>query len=81
MEGRGLVARAGEGGSRSSHRNRTGLTAEGRRTAERAIQVHGGNIRRCFLDPLTQEQATALRAWSEQTIGQFEPGWIAARPA
>jgi hypothetical protein len=35
--------------------------------------VHAENIRRWFLDPLTQEQATAIRAWSEQTVGRFEP--------
>jgi hypothetical protein len=38
-----------------------------------AIRVHAENIRRWFLDPLTQEQATAIRAWSEQTVGRFEP--------
>ncbi len=71
MESRGLVERVG--GEAGGHRTRTGLTAEGLRAAQSAIRVHVGNIRRCFLDPLTPEQATAIRAWSEQTASRIEP--------
>jgi DNA-binding MarR family transcriptional regulator len=72
MENRGLVERTGS--EAGGHRTGTGLTAEGRRAAQSAIRVHGDNIRRCFLDPLTLGQAAAIRAWSEQTIGRIGPG-------
>jgi len=35
--------------------------------------VHGGNIRRHFLDSLTPEQASVIRAWSEQAVDRLEP--------
>jgi DNA-binding MarR family transcriptional regulator len=49
------------------------LTAEGRRAAESAVLVHAENIRRHFLEPLTPEQATVIRAWSEQMLERIEP--------
>jgi DNA-binding MarR family transcriptional regulator len=71
MENRGFVARteSGTGGRRT----RIELTAEGDRAARDAIAGHAGNIRRYFLDTLTPEQATAIRAWSEQLVDRVEP--------
>ncbi|MEU8876339.1 MarR family transcriptional regulator [Streptomyces javensis] len=70
MEKRGFVARTESG----AHGRRTGtrLTAEGRSAVESAITGHAGNIRRHFFDPLTPQQADAIRAWSEQTIERLE---------
>jgi hypothetical protein len=34
--------------------------------------VHGGTIRRHFLDPLTPEQASVIRAWSEQVVDRLQ---------
>jgi DNA-binding MarR family transcriptional regulator len=70
MENRGFVARSGGAGRRSG----VGLTAEGRRTVEGALSRHATTIRRLFLDPLSPEQAAALRAWSEQVIAGTGPG-------
>jgi DNA-binding MarR family transcriptional regulator len=64
-----LVERAGAGGRRTG----IGLTVEGGRVVEDAVRVHSGNIRRLFLDPLTTEQAAAVRAWSEQIAERIEP--------
>jgi DNA-binding MarR family transcriptional regulator len=69
METRGLVTRAETGAS--GRRTGISLTAKGRQAADRAIQVHGANIRRYFLNTLTPEQAAAIRAWSEQTVGRM----------
>jgi phage baseplate assembly protein W len=66
LDARAAPARQGAG-------TRIGLTAQGRRLAQRAILDHGGNVRRYFLDALTPEQATAMRAWSEQSIDHIEP--------
>ncbi|MFC5910595.1 MarR family winged helix-turn-helix transcriptional regulator [Streptacidiphilus monticola] len=71
MEKRGLVKRTQYGAD--GRRAGIGLTSEGRRAAQSAILVHGGNIRRHFLDSLTPEQASAIRAWSEQTADRLEP--------
>ena len=71
MEGRGFVA--GVKGAASGRRTGIGLTGDGRRVVRDAIAGHGGNIRRHFLDPLTPDQAAALRAWSEQTIDHLDP--------
>jgi DNA-binding MarR family transcriptional regulator len=71
MENRGFVART-QGGA-SGRRTGIGLTATGRRIVRSALQAHAGNIRRYFLDSLTPQQATAIRAWSEQTIDRIEP--------
>ena len=70
MENRGFVART-EGGP-SGRRTRIGLTAQGRRLIQDAVRGHAGNIRRYFLDSLTPEQATTIRAWSEQLIDRIE---------
>lgn len=71
MEGRDLVAPIhGEGGAR---RLGVRLTAQGRDTAEKAVETHGGNIRRHFLDALSPGQAQAVRSWSEQTVKRLEP--------
>jgi DNA-binding MarR family transcriptional regulator len=71
MENRGFVRRTQYGAD--GRRAGIGLTAEGRRAAERAVLVHGGNVRRHFLDSLTPEQATVMRAWSQQVIDRIEP--------
>lgn len=71
MEKRGFVKRTRYGAD--GRRAGIGLTAEGRRTVQSAILVHGGNIRRHFLDSLTPEQASAIRAWSEQTVDRLKP--------
>jgi hypothetical protein len=49
------------------------LEWEKSRAAQSAVLVHAGNIRRCFLDSLTPEQAVAIRPWSEQMIDRIEP--------
>jgi DNA-binding MarR family transcriptional regulator len=69
MENRGLVKRTECGAA--GRRTAIGLTAEGRDTVQNAVLEHGGNIRRYFLESLTPEQATVIRAWSEQTIEHF----------
>ncbi|MDX3248961.1 MarR family winged helix-turn-helix transcriptional regulator [Streptomyces sp. ME18-1-4] len=71
MEKRGFVKRTQYGAD--GRRAGIGLTAEGRRAAQSAILVHGGNIRRHFLDSLTPEQASVIRAWSEQAVDRLEP--------
>jgi DNA-binding MarR family transcriptional regulator len=73
MENRGFVKRTQYGAD--GRRAGIGLTAEGRRAAQRAVLVHAGNIRRYFLDSLTPEQATVIRAWSEQVTDRIEPRW------
>ncbi|MGW3097903.1 MarR family winged helix-turn-helix transcriptional regulator [Streptomyces sp. NPDC001102] len=70
MEKRGLVKRTQYGAD--GRRAGVGLTAEGRRAAQGALLVHGGNIRRHFLDSLTPEQASVIRAWSEQAVERLE---------
>lgn len=70
MENRGFVART-EGGA-SGRRTRIGLTANGSRVVRAAILAHGANIRRYFLDSVTPDQATTIRAWSEQVIDRIE---------
>jgi DNA-binding MarR family transcriptional regulator len=70
MEKRGFVTRTRYGAD--GRRAGVGLTAEGRRAAERAVLVHGGTIRRHFLDPLTPEQASVIRAWSEQVVDRLQ---------
>ncbi|GLW69694.1 MarR family transcriptional regulator [Kitasatospora phosalacinea] len=71
MEKRGFVRRTRYG--TDGRRAGIGLTAEGRRAARDAVLVHGGNIRRHFLDPLTPEQASVIRAWSGRTVDRLEP--------
>ncbi|MEW1648137.1 MarR family transcriptional regulator [Streptomyces sp. NPDC091219] len=71
MEKRGFVQRTQYGAD--GRRAGIGLTAEGRRAAQSAILVHGGNIRRHVLDALTPEQASVIRAWSEQAVDRLEP--------
>ena len=71
MERRGFVKRTQYGAD--GRRAGVGLTAEGRRAAQSAILVHGGNIRRHILDSLTPEQASVIRAWSEQAIDRLDP--------
>lgn len=71
MEKRGFVQRTRYGAD--GRRAGIGLTAEGRRAAQSAVLVHGGNIRRHFLDALTPEQASVLRAWSGQVADHLDP--------
>ncbi|HVV21173.1 MAG TPA: MarR family winged helix-turn-helix transcriptional regulator [Pseudonocardiaceae bacterium] len=71
MENRGFVTRTRYGSD--GRRAGIALTAEGRRAAQHAILVHAGNIRRHVLDPLTPEQASVIRAWSERTLDRIEP--------
>ncbi|MFR0355148.1 MarR family winged helix-turn-helix transcriptional regulator [Streptomyces sediminimaris] len=71
MEKRGFVRRTRYGAD--GRRAGVGLTVEGRRAAESAVLVHGGNIRRHVLDPLTPEQASVIRAWSEEAVDRLEP--------
>lgn len=71
MEKRGFVQRTQYGAD--GRRAGIGLTAEGRRAAQSAILVHGGNIRRHVLDSLTAEQTSVIRAWSEQAIQRLDP--------
>ena len=69
MENRGFVERTQYGAD--GRRAGIGLTAEGLRAAESAILSHGANIRRHFLDLLTPEQASVMRAWSEQAVDRL----------
>jgi DNA-binding MarR family transcriptional regulator len=71
MEKRGFVKRTQYGSD--GRRAGVALTAEGRRAAQSAVLVHGGNIRRHFLDSLTPEQGAVIRAWSEQTADRLDP--------
>jgi len=71
MENRGFVARTQFGAS--GRRTGMGLTTSGSRAAQSAILRHADNIRRYVLDSLTPEQATTIRAWSEQMIDRIEP--------
>ncbi|MFK0160586.1 MarR family winged helix-turn-helix transcriptional regulator [Streptomyces sp. NPDC090493] len=71
MEKRGFVERTQYGAD--GRRAGVGLTADGRRAAQSAILVHGGNIRRHFLDSLTPEQTSVIRAWSEQAVDRLDP--------
>jgi DNA-binding MarR family transcriptional regulator len=71
MEHRGFVERTRYGAS--GRRTGIGLTATGRRVAQRAVVGHAGNIRRYVLDSLTPEQAAVIRAWSEDLIDRIEP--------
>ena len=71
MEKRGFVKRTQYGAD--GRRAGIGLTAEGSRAAQSAILVHGGNIRRHFLASLTPEQASVIRAWSEQAVDRLGP--------
>ncbi|MEW2523040.1 MarR family winged helix-turn-helix transcriptional regulator [Actinacidiphila alni] len=70
MEKRGFVERTQYGAD--GRRAGIGLTAEGRRAAERAVLVHGANIRRHVFDFLDPERAAGIRAWSEQTIDRLD---------
>ncbi|MEU9019072.1 MarR family transcriptional regulator [Actinomadura sp. NPDC048394] len=71
MEKRGFVTRTRYGAD--GRRAGIGLTDEGRRAAEKAVLVHGDNIRRHFFDSLTPEQASVIRAWSEQAVERLTP--------
>jgi len=71
MEKRGFVKRTEYGAD--GRRAGIALTPDGRRTAQSAILVHGGNISRLFLDSLTSEQASAIRGWSEGAVERLEP--------
>ncbi|WP_020502274.1 MarR family winged helix-turn-helix transcriptional regulator [Sciscionella marina] len=71
MENRGFVQRIQHGAT--GRRIRVGLTGTGQRTTQNAVRAHGANIRRCFFDSLTTEQAATLRAWSEQVVEGIEP--------
>jgi DNA-binding MarR family transcriptional regulator len=66
MEARSLVHRMESGAS--GRRTGIRLTAEGRRTSQRAITAHGNNVRMLFFDALSPEEASVIRAWSERTI-------------
>src|SRR4051812_42062041 len=70
MEKRGFVKRTQYGAD--GRRAGIGLTAQGRRVAQSAILVHGNNIRRHVLDSLTPEQASVIRAWSEQALDRLD---------
>jgi DNA-binding MarR family transcriptional regulator len=78
MENRGFVARTPRGAA--GRRTGIELTAEGRRTVRGAIARHADTIRRCFLDPLTAEQAEVIQAWSEQLVERVQPGPGEGRP-
>ncbi len=68
-ENRGSVERTERGAE--GRRMGVGLTPAGRRAAQNAVDAHGRNIRRHFLDALSPAQAAALRIWSEQTIDRL----------
>jgi DNA-binding MarR family transcriptional regulator len=71
MEKRGFITRTQYGSD--GRRAGVALTSEGRRAAQSAVLVHGGNIRRYFLDSLTPAQASVIQAWSEQAVDRLEP--------
>ncbi len=72
MESRGLVESMEDGAP--GRRTAVSLSRHGHEIIQAALRVHEATVRRLFIDPLTVEQADAIRAWSEQTI-------IASRPA
>jgi DNA-binding MarR family transcriptional regulator len=78
MEKRGFVRRTRYGAD--GRRAGIGLTPEGHRAAQNAILVHGGSIRRHFLDPLTPEQTSVIRAWSEQAVDRLDPHRLDPHP-
>jgi DNA-binding MarR family transcriptional regulator len=71
MENRGFVKRTRYGAD--GRRAGIGLTPEGDRAVQSATLVHAANVRRHFLDSLTPEQASVIRAWSEQAVDRLEP--------
>ncbi len=66
MERRGLVVSSESGAS--GRRTGIGLTARGLQVVESAIRGHARNVRQCFFDLLSPEQAAAIGAWSDQVI-------------
>ncbi|QWF84547.1 MarR family winged helix-turn-helix transcriptional regulator [Amycolatopsis sp. CA-230715] len=70
MEKRGFVRRIESGAS--GRRTGIGLTPKGLRAVKDAVHGHADNIRRFFFDPLTPDQAAAIRAWSEEVIDRVE---------
>ncbi|GIL30169.1 MarR family winged helix-turn-helix transcriptional regulator [Actinocatenispora comari] len=71
MEQRGLLARTESGAA--GRRTGITLTQAGRDVVQRAIDGHSDTIRRLGLDPLTPDQAAAIRAWSQQLIDRLDP--------
>ena len=71
MENRALVERR-EGGA-PGRRTAVSLSRHGHEIIEAALRVHEVTVRRLFIDPLSVEQADAIRAWSEQTITASRP--------
>jgi DNA-binding MarR family transcriptional regulator len=72
MERRGLVVSSENGAS--GRRTGIGLTAQGLQVVESAIRGHARNVRQCFFDLLSPEQAAAIGAWSDQVIELAERG-------
>ncbi|BCJ38587.1 MarR family transcriptional regulator [Actinocatenispora thailandica] len=71
MERRGLLDRTESGAA--GRRTGIGLTGDGRDVVQRAISGHAHTIRRLALDPLSPDQAAAIRAWSRQLIDRLDP--------
>jgi DNA-binding MarR family transcriptional regulator len=69
MELRGLVDRS-VSDTGTARRAGIRLTAEGRSTVRKALRRHAQNVRRHFFDLMTPEQGDAIRAWSQQILGQ-----------
>jgi DNA-binding MarR family transcriptional regulator len=66
MEGRALAERHEEGAP--GRRTSVSLSPHGRMKLEDAMRVHEDTVSRVFFDPLTSEQAAAIREWSSQTL-------------
>lgn len=71
MERRGLVERTEAGAT--GRRTGIAMTPEGQDMVQRAIRGHAATIRRLALDPLSREQAEAIRTWSQQLIDRLDP--------
>ncbi|HEY9290437.1 MAG TPA: MarR family transcriptional regulator [Microlunatus sp.] len=76
MERRGLLERTESGAA--GRRTGITLTTAGQDVVKRAIRGHGKTIRRLAIDSLSRGQVAAIRAWSQQLIGQLDPASMGA---
>lgn len=74
MENRDLVERIEDGAP--GRRTAVRLSRDGRATIDSGLQVHEDNVRRLFVDPMTTEQADAIRTWSDHTIASQPPATV-----
>ncbi|GAB3611639.1 MarR family winged helix-turn-helix transcriptional regulator [Humibacter ginsengiterrae] len=66
MEHRGLIARIEDGAP--GRRTAVRLSSDGRNALREALRVHEKSVSRIFTGQLTNDQAAAIRSWSERII-------------